>query len=1457
MYSKKLLAWIREHKGESTDILASLTFNLADRANHELPHILATSVSSIQDLEAKLEGAATSGSGISQVNRPKPVVLVFGGQESDFIGLSRDVYLSSKVFRHHLDRCDEILVSRGLESLYPAIFARQEPIESLTTLHAALFAVQYASAQAWLDCGLKVDAVVGHSFGQLTALCVSGCLSLPDALALVVERAALMSKHWGKERGTMLFLDTDRGTVDGLLVSLRARARKREDGDDDDDDSYYAEIACYNGPRSHVVVGSSSAIENLEREIANTPSLRNSVRAKRLQVTHGFHSKFTEPLLSPLTAVARQLEWRTPTLHLELCSEEEVPTSATARGPPDFGIVAEHTRRPVFFQHAVERLAARFASQITWLEAGRGSSVMQLVRGSVPNLLRGGGHTFLSPQLAASSSSSSSSSDGAAAAAQGSLTETTIGLWKAGGKAQYWTFHRSQKPDFEFLSLPPYQFEKTRHWLPYIRRGQEQHNKQAQNKDDDDEVEDEPKEMLKFLRFKDEKSKKEAVFRVDPRSARFEELVGGHIMAGQALVPGSLYVEILARAALFLQRDPEGKEYVPVIEDLAMKYPIGVDTSMEITLVLNRVEDARQPCWAFTILTKGCGDASRASAEPSSEQSRGIVRLKPRTDARAAREFRRFESVTGARRCEEVLSHPDSEKMQGKHIYRAFGPIVQYGDAYRGVKEVAACVGGTEAAARVVYTPPDAAAPVDERLCDTLLVDSLLQLPGMLVNYFQDSGSALGEVLLCTHIERIEFGGSFTPDAKEWLVYAKQTVDEKGETGSDAYVFEARSGTMVMAVFGCRFMRMQTAVLGQILRDLNQPNAPRKQQAEPLPSPAAAQVVNKKKDTQVVQQDLLPPTPTEKAPPSKRLDLFRILSNVTDLPLEDIDGGGTLIDFGIDSLMATEVLRDIRTELGPTIDLTTFLLFPNIDAIVASIDRTLGVVSGSSEDDNTSDNTPPSLSADDDGDTDAAERPTRNSNQAVVTQEELPERKEVDRPTLNAAFDDFQETRLSYDALAKSTGATGFWSDVYPQHARLVLAYVVEAFARLGCDCARLQPGDRIPEVQVLAKHQRLMRQLHRILEDGKLISSSSSASQGGGGFVRTDTPVDSTPAESIYRQIIGVYPQHDTVTKMIKTVGSQLAGCLVGEQDGLQVVFGDKEAKKTMEELYAFWPLVHSAALLLGDFLHKAFTNSTTGGRGKGKFRILEVGAGTGGTTRYIVDELRRHGIPFEYVFTDISSSLVAAARKRFRDVEGMSFALLDIEKPAPAAYRGDQGADGAFHCIIATNCVHATRELQTSLSHCREMLRPDGVLALVEMTRPMFSFDIIVGLFEGWWLFQDDRVHALVDEQHWERAMLKSGFGSVLWSDGDTPEAKTVRVVAAFPQQQQQQQSSPSEVEVDHAPSSTRPIGIDLKTVVYKTIGEQEIHADIYYPSERRDFGDKKLPIGELPHVDSERLL
>ncbi|VUC28732.1 unnamed protein product [Clonostachys rosea] len=1368
-YCQKLLSWLgnTESVSRREDILGSLSFNLADRGNHSLPFVLCTAVSSISDLETKLQGAVI-GSGIAPTEASNPVVLVFGGQESESIGLSRELYNSSKIFRKHLDSIDAWATSSGLESLYPSIF-ETSPVKNLVTLHTSLFAVQYASAKAWIDCGLKINAVVGHSFGQLTALCVSGALSLPDALTLVSGRASLMQQHWGSEAGSMLFVAADRKTVRDIIQTLEA---KEED--------FYAEIACYNGPKSHVVVGSADSIQLLQSYVSSTPHLRDAIRTKRLNVTNGFHSQFTEPMLPHLESLSQRLQWGDTEIQLETTNEYETKDAF------DFSIVAKHTRQPVFFQQAVERLTSRF-TKCTWIEAGRGSSVMQLVKGSVGNPE---GHSFYSPQLTSTN-------------AQDSLADITVDLWKKGYSTQYWPFHRIQKEHFNYLSLPPIQFEKTRHWLGFTGRGTVENEGAAKL----EESTTSPPTLLKFVDFQDA-SKMKAVFQIDPRADRFQTMLGGHVMAGQTLAPASLYYEVVSRAALFLENDVEALSYVPTVDDLFMASPIGSSTSKKITLLLSKLDTA-SPSWSFSITTQ---DTDIEGAEPF-EHSTGRVYLKKRDDKQAARDFERFETLTGYRRYQNVMNHPDAEKMQGKHVYRAFNTVVYYGQPFQGIKSVS-CV-GSEAAGIVRITPP-VEDPTDQRLCDTPMTDSFMQFAGFLVNYFNNP--SMDDVFVCNKIEHIEIGGSFDPDAGEWLIYSTMSEGGAIDATADAYIFDSRTKKMVMAAFGFQFSKMSQNLLARVLKSVNKSK-----------SAKTIELADDRKEAEAYTHATEQSTsmPAARKSVGKRQELFQIISNVTDVPVDDLKDDSSLDDLGVDSLMATEVLNDIRAAMGVTIDLSSFLFFPNIKAIVSHVDEKLGLAGEEEEDDENDDSDSARASSSDTQSTPI----TRVTTPGIGgSEKERPKGLETaDKPTIISAYEAFEATRLRYDHLAETTQAVGFWEKAYPHQARLVLAYVVEAFADLGCDVRNIPNGGQVPQVTTLSKHSKLVRQLYRVLEDGNLVKESA------GFFTRTKVPVDPESAESIYNQTIDLFPQHATVNKLVRAVGSEMAACLRGDKEGIQVVFGNRENKKTLEEMYEFWPLLRTPTLVLGSFLLKAFTNST----GSGKFRILEIGAGTGGTTRYLLSVLRAAGIDFEYVFTDLSSSLVTAASKQFKGMDDISFDVLDIEQPPKAEL------EGAFHCVIATNCIHATRNLEVSLKHIRKMLRTDGFLSLIEITNNMYWLDIVVGLFEGWWLFEDGRQHALIDEKDWERRMKAAGFGEVSWSEGATPESKTVRVITAFPAQ-----AKPMTV--------GKSVKASIETVVYKTIGGQDIHADIYCPitDNESPIQKRKIPIALMIHGGSHML-
>jgi SAM-dependent methyltransferase len=120
-------------------------------------------------------------------------------------------------------------------------------------------------------------------------------------------------------------------------------------------------------------------------------------------------------------------------------------------------------------------------------------------------------------------------------------------------------------------------------------------------------------------------------------------------------------------------------------------------------------------------------------------------------------------------------------------------------------------------------------------------------------------------------------------------------------------------------------------------------------------------------------------------------------------------------------------------------------------------------------------------------------------------------------------------------------------------------------------------------------------------------------------------------------------------------------------------------------------------------------------------------MGAGAGGKTSKIVALPASLGVSVTYSISDISSSLVAAARKRFKQYSFVNYCVVDIESKPPSELVD------SYHLVLATNCVHATRSLAHSTSNIRKMLRSDGFLLMLGMTEPFAWVNLVFGPLDG----------------------------------------------------------------------------------------------------------------------------
>jgi len=217
---------------------------------------------------------------------------------------------------------------------------------------------------------------------------------------------------------------------------------------------------------------------------------------------------------------------------------------------------------------------------------------------------------------------------------------------------------------------------------------------------------------------------------------------------------------------------------------------------------------------------------------------------------------------------------------------------------------------------------------------------------------------------------------------------------------------------------------------------------------------------------------------------------------------------------------------------------------------------------------------------------------------------------------------------------------------------------------------------------------------------------------------------------------------------KLLDACGSRLADVLRGECDPLDLLFGSG----LLEQIYSDSPATAALNHLVADVFGGIAAHSAP-------LRVLEIGAGTGGATAHVLGRLAAERT--EYCFTDISPALVARARSRFAGFSFVRYEALDIEKDLES--QGFAGRE--FDVILAANVLHATADLRAVLARVRRLLSQDGLLVLIEGTRPQNWIELTFGLTEGWWKFTDTGLrpdYPLLDASRWLRLLEEQGFAS-----------------------------------------------------------------------------------------------
>ncbi|MFC8047256.1 SDR family NAD(P)-dependent oxidoreductase [Nocardia sp. NPDC057353] len=330
---------LRSHLAEHSeaDGLHDVAWTLAT-ARAALPVV---AVLTAADRESLLDGlarlaAGRTGPGVhTGTGGAGGVAVVFAGQGSQRAGMGRELYERYPVFAAALDEaCGHIdpLLGRALRDI---VFDEPELIDRTEFAQPALFAVEYALFRLITAYGVVPDHLVGHSVGEITAVCAAGAVPLAEAARLVVARGALMQR-----------LPAGRNGSGGAMVAIEATEAEIQAHL-----SAEVQLAAVNGPRAVVLAGVADAVHQVAELLAAAGR-----RVRRLPVSHAFHSALMEPMLAEFAELCATISTAEPRIPVLSNVTGAVLTAAELADPAYW---VRHAREPVRFAAGVRALAAR------------------------------------------------------------------------------------------------------------------------------------------------------------------------------------------------------------------------------------------------------------------------------------------------------------------------------------------------------------------------------------------------------------------------------------------------------------------------------------------------------------------------------------------------------------------------------------------------------------------------------------------------------------------------------------------------------------------------------------------------------------------------------------------------------------------------------------------------------------------------------------------------------------------------------------------------------------------------------------------------------------------------------------------------------------------------------------------------------------------------------------------
>ncbi|MGW2634424.1 type I polyketide synthase [Streptomyces chattanoogensis] len=396
----------------------------ADHRRTVLTSRLSASAASPAELVSLLREAAAGAPGpaaaVGSAKGTGGTVFVFPGQGPHWIGMTARLRATNPVFAAAVSEVDQVMRPVLGRSVLDVIEHGDEGQLPTQYVQPALFTVSVGLVAMWRAAGVRPDAVIGHSMGEVAAAYVAGALSLPDAVTVICERSRLLARNAGQGRMLVVAVGHD-------------QARKLCEGYDD------ICVAVINSPHSTVLSGAYGSLERVAAALA-----KDNVFSKFVAVDVASHSPQIDALRTELLDALGGIQPSAP--RLEMVSTV-TGASLTESAAPEYWYA--NMREPVHFAQGIQTLLA--AGHDTFVEMSPHPTLVDALDGlcaeaSGPAAATWSLHRDLPDDVA---------------------VQRAFGFMYAHRRRGPWPHRSGEQQDHvvPMLALPSYPFARVRHWF--------------------------------------------------------------------------------------------------------------------------------------------------------------------------------------------------------------------------------------------------------------------------------------------------------------------------------------------------------------------------------------------------------------------------------------------------------------------------------------------------------------------------------------------------------------------------------------------------------------------------------------------------------------------------------------------------------------------------------------------------------------------------------------------------------------------------------------------------------------------------------------------------------------------------------------------------------------------------------------------------------------------------------